>query len=143
MRCQKSKSYILGENSTQSKSRQQKMLKLSASSSSASSINSLTKLYRSLLSRNSLESQDTAAFSTSSSPRYKRKPRPAKSTSKSLFSILRDVNDPKVSIVPVLERWAKERPVDCVKLQSLVGVMKRLNRWNHALQVPFISCCFD
>ncbi|CAM8884675.1 unnamed protein product [Rhodiola kirilowii] len=108
------------------------MLKLSSSSSSYGHQN-LTRLHRSPMIRHLLQSQNTA-FSTSSS-HSRRKPRISKPVSKSLFNRLQEVHDPKVSIVPVLEQWTKERPVDCLKLQSLVGTMKRLNRWDHALQI--------
>uniref|UniRef100_A0A7N0TJT1 Pentatricopeptide repeat-containing protein n=1 Tax=Kalanchoe fedtschenkoi TaxID=63787 RepID=A0A7N0TJT1_KALFE len=109
------------------------MLKLSSPSASTSGRHYLTSIYRSLLTRHLPQSQATA-FSTSLS-RSRRKPRSSPPVSKSLFNRLRQVHDPKVSILPVLEQWARERPVDCLKLQSLVGTMKRLNRWDHALQI--------
>lgn len=46
------------------------------------------------------------------------------------------VGDPKISVVPVLDRWSEEgKPVEKKDLQSMVKQMMGLRRYSHALEV--------
>ncbi|KAG1355129.1 putative pentatricopeptide repeat-containing protein, mitochondrial [Cocos nucifera] len=46
------------------------------------------------------------------------------------------VADPRISVVPVLERWVKEgKPVEKKDLQSIVKHMMVFRRYSHALEV--------
>uniref|UniRef100_A0A7N0TJH6 Pentatricopeptide repeat-containing protein n=1 Tax=Kalanchoe fedtschenkoi TaxID=63787 RepID=A0A7N0TJH6_KALFE len=58
------------------------------------------------------------------------------SPSDSLLDRLLNVGDPKLSITPLLEHWRHEgRPVKFFHFRKLVGAMKTVYRWHHALQI--------
>ena len=58
------------------------------------------------------------------------------SSSSSLYDRIQVIQDPKVSVVPVLEQWVNEGwPIQKQHLRSLVRLMKDFKRFNHALEV--------
>lgn len=93
------------------------------------------KLFTNLL-RSSQQSNSMAfasLFCTESlSPRFSS----ASPTPSSLLDKILAVRDPKISAVPVLEKWVGDGgAVGKQELQSLVRLMKSFRRFNHALQV--------
>uniref|UniRef100_A0A7N0TIT2 Pentatricopeptide repeat-containing protein n=1 Tax=Kalanchoe fedtschenkoi TaxID=63787 RepID=A0A7N0TIT2_KALFE len=110
------------------------MLKL-ISSSSQSRRHFTRSIYSSLFTRR-LQSQSAPSSPSNSERHETSRPLPSKSSSDYLFNRLREVKDPKRSVLPLLEQWAAEgRPLNHSSLANIVGTMKKLNRWNHALQI--------
>lgn len=57
----------------------------------------------------------------------------------SLYNRVVMVVNPRLPVVPVLERWVEEgNAVDKGDLQSMVKKMKTMRRYSHALEVPLL-----
>ncbi|KAK4846784.1 hypothetical protein QYF36_021892 [Acer negundo] len=58
------------------------------------------------------------------------------SPSKALYDRIQTIRDPKISVIPVLDKWVGEgNTVDTRKLHNLVRVMKEFKRFHHALEI--------
>ncbi|TXG55169.1 hypothetical protein EZV62_020425 [Acer yangbiense] len=58
------------------------------------------------------------------------------SPSKLLYDRIQTIRDPKISVVPVLDKWVGEgNTVDTRKLHNLVRAMKEFKRFHHALEI--------
>lgn len=57
-------------------------------------------------------------------------------TSTPLLNEILTIRDPKISVIPVLEKWVGDgRAIGKQELQSLVYLMKKFRRFNHALEI--------
>ncbi|XP_022969060.1 pentatricopeptide repeat-containing protein At2g20710, mitochondrial-like [Cucurbita maxima] len=69
----------------------------------------------------------------SPSPLFSSTPPP---TSPALLDKILTIRDPKISVIPVLEKWVGDgRAIGKQELQSLVRLMKSFRRFNHALEI--------